>query len=39
MDFGIMTAKSFWFDAVSYWCDMGAVICAGYEGVLEELSR
>jgi len=30
---------SFWFDAVSYWCDMGAIIRAGYEGVLEELSR
>src|SRR5712691_11927038 len=21
----------FWFDAVSYWCDMGAIIRAGYE--------
>ena len=29
----------FWFEAVSYWCDMGAIIRAGYEGVLEELSR
>jgi predicted nucleotidyltransferase len=29
----------FWFDAVSYWCDMGAIIRAGYEDVLEELSR
>ncbi len=29
----------FWFDAVSYWCDMGPIIRAGYEGVLEEISR
>jgi len=31
--------ERFWFDAVSYWCDMGAIIRAGYEGVLEDLSR
>jgi len=29
----------FWFDAVSYWCDMGPIIRAGYDGVLAELSR
>ena len=29
----------FWFDAVSYWCDMGPIIRAGYEGILEDLAR
>jgi predicted nucleotidyltransferase len=29
----------FWFDAVSYWCDMGSIIRAGYEGILEDLAR
>ena len=28
-----------WFDAVSYWCDMGSIIRAGYEGILEDLAR
>jgi hypothetical protein len=29
----------FWFDAVSYWCDMGPIIRAGYEDLLAELAR
>ena len=29
----------FWFEAVSYWCDMGPIIRAGYEDVLTELAR
>ena len=29
----------FWFESVSYWCDMGPIIRAGYEGILEELAR
>jgi uncharacterized protein len=29
----------FWFKAVSYWCDMGPIIRAGYEEILEGLSR
>jgi len=29
----------FWLDAVSYWCDMGPIIRAGYDGVLAELER
>ena len=29
----------FWFDAVSYWCDMGPIIRAGYDNLLEELER
>ena len=29
----------FWFAAVSYWCDMGPIIRAGYEGILEDLAR
>ena len=29
----------FWFDAVSYWCDMSPIIRAGYEDVLAELAR
>jgi predicted nucleotidyltransferase len=33
------TFARFWFDAVSYWCDMGPIIRAGYEGVLEDLAR
>jgi predicted nucleotidyltransferase len=33
------TFARFWFDAVSYWCDMGPIIRAGYDGVLAELSR
>ena len=33
------TFAGFWFDAVSYWCDMGPIIRAGYEGILEDLAR
>jgi predicted nucleotidyltransferase len=33
------TFARFWFDAVSYWCDMGPIIRAGYEGILEEFAR
>ena len=33
------TFARFWFDAVSYWCDMGPIIRAGYEGILEDLAR
>lgn len=29
----------FWFDAVSFWCDMGPVIRAGYDDLLAELRR
>lgn len=29
----------FWFAAVSFWCDMGAIIRAGYDDVLAELPR
>jgi hypothetical protein len=29
----------FWFDAVSFWCDMQPVLRAGYEEVLSELPR
>jgi predicted nucleotidyltransferase len=29
----------FWFDAVSYWCDMGPIIRAGYDNILTELAR
>lgn len=29
----------FWFDAVSYWCDMGPIIRAGYDDLLAELAR
>lgn len=29
----------FWFDAVSYWCDMGPIIRAGYDDILTELAR
>lgn len=30
---------SFWFDAVSFWCDAGPIIRAGYDDVLAELAR
>ena len=33
------TFARFWFEAVSYWCDMGPIIRAGYEGILEDLAR
>jgi predicted nucleotidyltransferase len=33
------TFARFWFDAVSFWCDMGSIIRAGYEGILEDLVR
>ena len=33
------TFARFWFEAVSYWCDMGSVIRAGYEGILGDLAR
>lgn len=33
------TFAQFWFDAVSYWCDMGPIIRAGYDDVLTELAR
>ena len=29
----------FWFEAVSFWCDMGPIIRAGYEEILKGLSR
>ncbi|HYO11620.1 MAG TPA: nucleotidyltransferase domain-containing protein [Thermoanaerobaculia bacterium] len=29
----------FWFEAVSFWCDMGPIIRAGYEEILEDLGR
>ena len=29
----------FWFEAVSYWCDMGPIIRAGYDAILEDLAR
>lgn len=29
----------FWFAAVSFWCDMGPLIRAGYEDVLSDLPR
>lgn len=29
----------FWFEAVSYWCDMGPIIRAGYDDLLTELAR
>lgn len=31
--------EEFWFQAVSYWCDMGPIIREAYEGNLERLSR
>jgi predicted nucleotidyltransferase len=33
------TFARFWFDAVSFWCDMGPLIRAGYDAVLAELPR
>lgn len=33
------TFAQFWFDAVSYWCDMGPIIRAGYDDLLTELAR
>ena len=33
------TFARFWLAAVSYWCDMGPIIRAGYEGILEDLAR
>lgn len=33
------TFAEFWFEAVSYWCDMGPIIRAGYDDVLTELAR
>jgi predicted nucleotidyltransferase len=35
---GSSTFTSFWFGAVSYWCDMQSVIRAEYEGALKSLS-
>ena len=29
----------FWFEAVSFWCDMGPLIRRGYDAVLAELGR
>lgn len=29
----------FWFCAVSFWCDMGPIIQAGYDDILAELPR
>jgi predicted nucleotidyltransferase len=29
----------FWFEAVSFWCDMGPLIRRGYDAVLAELDR
>lgn len=29
----------FWFEAVSFWCDMEPIFRAGYEDILEGLSR
>ena len=31
------TFERFWFDAVSFWCDAGPVLRAGYEAVLKDL--
>lgn len=31
--------ERFWFDAVSYWCDMGPIIREGYEAALAGLAR
>jgi predicted nucleotidyltransferase len=31
--------ESFAFEAISYWCDMGPIIRAGYEEILKGLSR
>jgi hypothetical protein len=31
--------RTFWFDAVSYWCDMEPVLRTGYEAVLSRLDR
>ena len=33
------TFARFWFEAVSYWCDMGPIIRAGYDAILEDLAR
>lgn len=30
--------EQFWVEAVSYWCDMGSIIEAGYENVLKGLT-
>lgn len=29
----------FWFEAVSFWCDMGPIIRAGYEEILQGLGK
>jgi predicted nucleotidyltransferase len=31
--------EEFWFEAVSFWCDMAPVIRAGYEDILSGLER
>jgi predicted nucleotidyltransferase len=31
--------ERFWFEAVSFWCDMGPIIREAYEGILEDLKR
>lgn len=33
------TFASFWFDAVSYWCDMQGVLRAEYDATLARVSR
>jgi predicted nucleotidyltransferase len=33
------TFARFWFDAVSFWCDMGPLIRAAYDAVLADLPR
>jgi hypothetical protein len=29
--------ESFWFEAVSFWCDMRPILERGYEGILQDL--
>jgi predicted nucleotidyltransferase len=31
--------ERFWFEAVSFWCDMGPIIRAGYEEILQGLGK
>lgn len=31
--------ERFWFEIVSFWCDMGPIIRAGYDGILEDIRK
>lgn len=33
------TFEDFWFEAVSFWCDMGPILRQGYEEILQGLAK